>query len=489
MDGMPVSGKDLPAIGDEIAGKYRVETVIGQGGMGAVYSARNMLTGKRVAIKWLLPEHAGSSTRERLLREARIACSIEHPNVVDIYDVGEHQGGLFLVMEYLRGQPLSDVLAERGRLDPEELIALLLPTMRGVHAAHQAGVIHRDLKPENIILSESDGEIVPKVVDFGVSKTMGASSVPHSSLTRTGALVGTPHYMALEQVDGTNQIDPRTDVYAFGVLLYRALTGYYPFDGSSLGEVILKIGTKDAAPMRSVRPELPGGLDAAVQRALSRNRDLRFRDLEELAQALEPFSPGARFHRDTALSRSNAGASREQKLITPNYVTNSSGSVATASAEPSASSLRETPSPVGGAGRMRTVGAFWIGAGLALMVLVAGAIWLASRSRIAEAPAPPAVAPPARVPDPPRAAHAEPAATAAVGAAEPAGAPGVLPAAAVAPAPEPAPVAADTPSEAPAPMREPKRVKRDPRRHDTPPAAVQQRIPGERTKGLSVDEF
>jgi len=494
MDGMPVSGKDLPTIGDEIAGKYRVETVIGQGGMGAVYSARNMLTGKRVAIKWLLPEHAGSSTRERLLREARIACSIEHPNVVDIYDVGEHQGGLFLVMEYLRGQPLSDVLAERGRLDPEELIALLLPTMRGVHAAHQAGVIHRDLKPENIILSESDGEIVPKVVDFGVSKTVGASSVPNSSLTRTGALVGTPHYMALEQVDGSNQIDSRTDVYAFGVLLYRALTGYYPFDGSSLGEVILKIGTKDAPAMRTVRPELPAALDGVVLRALSRSRDQRFRTLEELATALEPFCPGVRFHRDTALSRSNAGSSREQKLITPNFQSPSAaGAMPYAhGAEPSSSPLRATPSPGDDSGRMRTVGAFWVGAGLALVVLVGGAIWLAGRSRVAEAPLPPAPLAPASAaissPDPPKAAHAEPVDE-----------PQVVPAQALTPAAglaeEPAPGAADAvapaiaPASHPAATREPKRPRRDTHRQNDPPAAAQQRIPGERTKGLSVDDF
>jgi hypothetical protein len=193
-------------------------------------------------------------------------------------------------MEYLRGQPLSEVLAERGRIDPDQLVALLVPAMRGVHAAHVAGVIHRDLKPENIILSESDGQIVPKVLDFGVSKTVGASAVPASSLTRTGALVGTPHYMALEQVDGSNDIDPRTDVYAFGVLMYRALTGHFPFDGSSLGEVILKIGTKEAVPMRMLRPDLSPALDTVVLRALSRERAKRFQDLEELARALTAFA-------------------------------------------------------------------------------------------------------------------------------------------------------------------------------------------------------
>jgi serine/threonine protein kinase len=306
MDGMPMPGSPLPAIGDEIAGKYRVESVLGQGGMGAVFAARNVLTGKRVAIKWLLPEHAASTSRERLLREAQIAASIEHPNVVDIYDVGEHHGGLFLVMEYLRGRNLADLLAERGRLDPEELIALLVPAMRGVHAAHLAGVVHRDLKPENIILSETDGQIVPKVVDFGVSKAVGTSGVPHSSLTRTGALVGTPHFMALEQVDGTNLIDGRTDVYAFGVLLYRALTGHFPFDGSSLGEVILKIGTKDPVPMRMLRPELPAELDAIVLRALLRDRSKRFADLEELARGLLPFAPNVRL-RDTGDSTGRFG--------------------------------------------------------------------------------------------------------------------------------------------------------------------------------------
>jgi serine/threonine-protein kinase len=301
-------GNALPTIGEEIAGKYRVESILGQGGMGAVFAARNVLTGKRVAIKWLLPELAASTSRERLLREAQIAASIDHPNVVDIYDVGEHHGGLFLVMEYLRGRNLADVLAERGRLDPEELIALLVPAMRGVHAAHQAGVVHRDLKPENIILSESDGQIVPKVVDFGVSKTVGTSGVPHSSLTRTGALVGTPHFMALEQVDGTNLIDGRTDVYAFGVLLYRSLTGHFPFDGSSLGEVILKIGTKDPVPMRMLRADLPPELDNVVLRALLRDRSKRFPDLDELARALLPFAPSVRL-RDTGDSTGRFGLS------------------------------------------------------------------------------------------------------------------------------------------------------------------------------------
>jgi serine/threonine-protein kinase len=302
---------ELPAVGDEIAGKYRIEGVLGQGGMGIVLFARNKLTGKRVAIKWLLPEQSTETSRERLLREAQIAASIEHPNVVDIYDIGEHHGGLFLVMEYLPGRSLADVLALEGRLDADTLIGWMIPAMRGVHAAHFAGVVHRDLKPENIILSEIDDRVVPKVVDFGVSKATGLSAIPNSSLTRTGALVGTPHYMALEQVDGSNSIDARTDVYAFGVILYRALTGHLPFDGSSLGEVILKIGTRDPSPLRLYRPDLPDALDMVVRRAMSRSRQARHQDVAELAVALEPFAPGVRFRESSdALRLPSLSASR-----------------------------------------------------------------------------------------------------------------------------------------------------------------------------------
>jgi serine/threonine-protein kinase len=291
MDSVPMTGSDLPPIGGDIAGKYRVESVLGQGGMGAVFAARNIVTGKRVAIKWLLPHLASSASRERLMREARIAGSIEHPNVVDIYDVGEHQGGLFLVMEFLRGRTLADVIAVRGRLSHQELIPVLVPAMRGVHAAHQSGIVHRDLKPENIFLAEVDGAIVPKVLDFGVSKSIDALGEAPSPLTRTGALVGTPHYMALEQVDGSGSVDQRTDVYGFGVLLYRALTGYFPYDGSSIGEVILKIGSLQPTLPRTLRPELSEALEAVIMRAISRRREDRFQDLEAFALALAPFAP------------------------------------------------------------------------------------------------------------------------------------------------------------------------------------------------------
>jgi serine/threonine protein kinase len=462
MDGMPAEGTLLPSVGAEIAGKYRIESVLGQGGMGAVFAARNKLTGKRVAIKWLLPEHAESTTRERLLREAQIAASIEHPNVVDIYDVGEHEGGLFLVMEYLRGRPLSDVLAELGRLDPDPLIALMVPAMRGVHAAHLAGVIHRDLKPDNIILSEQDGKIVPKVVDFGVSKTVGASAMPPSSLTRTGALVGTPHYMALEQVDGSNAIDSRTDVYAFGVLLYRALTGHFPFDGSTLGEVILKIGTKDAQPMRIVRPDLPVALDNVILRALSRDRTRRFRDLEEFARAVAPFTS------------MRPGDPIDAALL-PSLVRNDPWSVSSHS-EPGAMMARPTPLIQERARRKR---ALWAGSA-ALLVLLAAVGWLGTRA--APHAVPLVEKPVAGMPSP-------------MPAQVPVAAPTVTGALAAQPEPvfiEPEPVLhevnaalAEKPAPSSARLEKRERNKQKAGRKNNA-AAV---IPGERTNGLAVDDF
>ncbi len=385
----------LPVIGEEIADKYRIESVLGQGGMGAVFSAQNTLTGKRVAIKWLLPEQASETSRERLLREARIAASIEHPNVVDIYDIGEHDGGLFLVMEYLRGQTLGDMLAIRGRFDPLELIGILIPVMRGVHFAHQCGIVHRDLKPENIILSEVDGQIVPKVLDFGVSKAISGNSIPHSTLTRTGALVGTPHYMALEQVDGSGAIDGRTDVYAFGVIFYRALTGHYPFDGSSLGEVILKIGTKDPPSMRLLRPELTADLEAVILRALVRQRHERYASVAEFARALEPFAPGVRFRDsgDTTHRMSTSSASRDLRPMLGPTLTPGLGAafMPAASRTPDISQpgLMRTPAGPTLLPRSRTR-AFMVGAVAALFFVLGSLIWWSQQpSPQARAPVPP----------------------------------------------------------------------------------------------------
>jgi serine/threonine-protein kinase len=305
----------MPRAGDVVAGKYRIESVIGEGGMGAVFAATHMLTGKRVALKWMLPELATDEAAvQRFVREAQAAGRIDHANIVDIYDVGEHEGSTFLVMEYLQGETLAKAV-DRGVLDARQVIQLLLPAMRGVAAAHKTGVIHRDLKPDNIFLCrESDGGYrEPKVLDFGISKVQSSGTEAQAGsnlrLTRTGAVMGTPYYMSPEQIRGSSEVDQRTDVYAFGVILYEALCGRVPFDADAYSALILEIATGTPKRPRELRPELPEALDRVVMKAMAREPGDRYQTVEALARALEPFADGVTFRVDRA---DPTGAQRQQ---------------------------------------------------------------------------------------------------------------------------------------------------------------------------------
>jgi serine/threonine-protein kinase len=292
----------MPRAGDVVAGKYRIEEVIGEGGMGAVYAATHTLTGKRVALKWMLPELAADEGAvQRFIREAQAAGRIDHPNVVDVYDVGEHDGSTFLVMEYLQGETLTAAF-HRGGLEARHIIQLLIPAMRGVAAAHRTGVVHRDLKPDNVFLCRSvDGSYrEPKVLDFGISKVSPGEGQLNPRLTRTGAVMGTPYYMSPEQIRGAAEVDQRTDVYAFGVILYEALTGRVPFDANAYSALVLEIATGTPKRPRELRPELPRGLEDVVLKAMARDPYDRYQDVESLARALEPFSEGVTFRIERA---------------------------------------------------------------------------------------------------------------------------------------------------------------------------------------------
>lgn len=285
-----------PEVGGLIGGKYRVERLIACGGMGAVYEATHNISGKRVAVKWMLPALGQiKGARERFIREACANARIAHPNIVDIYDVGTESGSVYLVMEYLRGETLAQRIA-RGTLSEREIITLLLPALRGVAAAHACGVIHRDLKPDNIFLcfNEAGEEIAPKVLDFGISK-ITTDEVRDLGITHSGAVLGTPYYMSPEQVRGAGEVDVRTDVYAFGVILFEALTGHWPFDAETYNELIVKIATEPTPRASDRNPSLQPGLVAVIQRAMARDPDARYLDIESLALALEPFAGGARF--------------------------------------------------------------------------------------------------------------------------------------------------------------------------------------------------
>ncbi|MEY4583271.1 MAG: hypothetical protein RL701_7974, partial [Pseudomonadota bacterium] len=281
----------MPKAGDVIAAKYKIEQLIGVGGMGAVFSALHQFTGRRVALKWMLPELAKDADAvQRFMREALAAGRISHPNVVDVYDVGQHEDSYFLVMEFLQGEPLTSALARRDLTTPE-VLALLLPAMRGVAAAHRQGVVHRDLKPDNIFLAyEEDGvRREAKVLDFGISK-ISNDEPANMRLTRTGAVVGTPYYMSPEQIRGSHQLDKRADVYAFGVILYESLSGRVPFEADTYGALVLEIATGTAKPLNVLVPALPDELSRIVLRAMARDVNERYTSMEGLISALEPFT-------------------------------------------------------------------------------------------------------------------------------------------------------------------------------------------------------
>jgi serine/threonine-protein kinase len=280
-----------PNIGEVVAERYEVQAVLGRGGMGIVYAARNRVTGREVALKWLVDERTTSAQAlQRLVREAQAAGRIHHPNVVDIYDVGEHEGSLFLVMERLYGRPLSDLFAD-GPVAPARLVRLLLPAMRGVAAAHRSHVVHRDLKPSNIFLCQDDrGEALEaKVLDFGISKVR-ADQLDGQTLSHSGAVLGTPQYMAPELFQETKAADASVDIYALGVILYRGLSGELPFTADSYAQLVHKVATNAPRPLLELCPALSKELAATVMRALAKEPRERFEDVAAFVRALEPFA-------------------------------------------------------------------------------------------------------------------------------------------------------------------------------------------------------
>jgi tRNA A-37 threonylcarbamoyl transferase component Bud32 len=278
------------AVGEIVAEKYRIERLIGCGGMAEVYAAVNVKTERRVALKWILPVLA--KNREVMLRfrrEALAAGRIVHPNVVAIFDVVEHQGSACMVMELLDGEMLSERMVRLGPLSFVEAVAIILPAMRGVAAAHAQRVIHRDLKPHNIFLClDAAGSICEvKVLDFGVSKLTVVDAAMAGDITLSGNVVGTPEYMAPEQVRSGKGIDHRIDVYSLGVVLYEMLAGRPPFVNSHFSGLMLDIMQNDAPPLASFRADVPRRLAGVIQRAMARDADRRFADVPAFIGALE----------------------------------------------------------------------------------------------------------------------------------------------------------------------------------------------------------
>ena len=278
----------LPQAGAVVGEKYVITRLLGRGGMGAVYVVEHRFTGKRLALKCLLPEHREHPEfMERFLREAQAAGRIQHRNVVDVFDVGQDGDLVYIVMELLDGKPLSDLLHE-GKLTLEETLQILLRAMDGVAAAHQVGIVHRDLKPDNIFVCVGQSGRIddPRVLDFGISKLEDDASKP---LTKSGVMMGTPYYMAFEQINSQRDLDQRVDVYAMGVILYEAMAGQPPYVAESVGALAIRMMSAPPTPLSQLRPELPEGLTEVVMRSIARDREQRYPTMQALIEALRPF--------------------------------------------------------------------------------------------------------------------------------------------------------------------------------------------------------
>jgi serine/threonine protein kinase len=285
----PPMTSPMPQSGAVIADKYVVESMIGRGGMGAVYVVVHRVTQKRLALKVLLPQYLDQpEIVERFLREAQAVGRIQHRNVVDVFDVGKDGDIFYIVMALLNGKPLSTLLREEP-MPLSRLLTISLRAMEGVAAAHAEGVIHRDLKPDNIYVCKGvSGQLDdPKIVDFGISKQEGAID---TRLTQSGVMLGTPHYMAFEQITGQRDLDERVDVYAVGAILYEAMAGEPPYDAESVGGLAVRMMSGPPQDLDERCSGLPHGLSDVIMRALSRERDQRFGTMDAFIAALRPYA-------------------------------------------------------------------------------------------------------------------------------------------------------------------------------------------------------
>jgi serine/threonine-protein kinase len=291
---MNANSSFYPSSGEVIDGKYQIDRLLGEGGMGAVAKAVHILRRAPVALKFMSPNVVSvPGAVERFLNEGVAASQIESDNVVHVFDVGKLANGApYLVMEYMEGHDLAEVIAREGKpgLEPERAVYFIVQALRGLQVAHDAGIIHRDMKPSNCFVVNKEGEAdFVKLLDFGISKVGSGKS---ASLTQTNSALGTPLYMSPEQARSPRDVDLRSDLYSVGVILYELLTGRTPFASESgeFTEILFKLFTQDPPPIRSLRADLSPELAAAVHKALARDPKDRYSTAKDFALALEPFA-------------------------------------------------------------------------------------------------------------------------------------------------------------------------------------------------------
>ena len=401
---IPVS--PYPQAGEVLEGKYRVEQLLGEGGMGAVAKATHMLRRAPVAIKFMSPAVlALQGAVERFVNEGVAASQIDSDHVVKVFDVGRMPTGApYLVMEYLDGCDLGQLLArEGGRLDQTRTVHFGLQILRALQTAHASGIIHRDMKPSNCFVINKDGEPdFVKLVDFGISKVRSDDAAGRSAnLTRTNSALGTPLYMSPEQARSPRDVDHRADLYSVGAILYELLTGRTPYisESGEYTEILFKIFTTEPEPLRSLRPEIDDGLAAIVHHALTRDPNQRFSSASEFAEALAPWADerSAQVIARVRGGRGRSMAPPSQSFTPPQRVVTNPG--ARANTYPTAGDAlraprvptdvgvtRETPPQVGQpapkASRAPLVLAF-----VAVVLLCAGGGFLVVHNRATPAPA------------------------------------------------------------------------------------------------------
>jgi serine/threonine-protein kinase len=390
-----------PASGQILAGKYRLEERLGEGGMGVVFAAEHLVLQQRVAVKFLSEEIAGShEARERFLREARAAAMLKNEHVVRVLDVAETEGGTpYMVMELLVGADLSTIQRVRGMLPVRDVADYMLQACEGIAEAHGRGIVHRDLKPANLFVTQhGDGTALCKVLDFGLSKPeAGTMLKTETSLTYTGAVMGSPRYMSPEQIRSAKDVDARTDIWALGAIIYRLLTDQIPFEGETIAAVSASIAADAPRPLREHRPELPEELEALVLKCLAKDPAARVQSVAELAAGLAPFASPEHQHvagRVERLLQGRASFSSLPAVKVP--VALKSGSFPAQSRapteadgrrkEPSVGSILAATSAAPARDRPRGRG---LGLGLAIGVLAgAGVLGVLVALRVATAPEP-----------------------------------------------------------------------------------------------------
>lgn len=316
--------------GTVLEGKYELIRLLGEGGMGTVYEAKHRLIGRRLAVKFLHPHYVTSEeVVTRFQREAQAAAAIGHENIIDVTDMGQtSEGAPFIVMEYLDGLDVRDLLAEVGSLSVEQASHIMVQALSALQSAHDAGIIHRDLKPENIyLIDKSDRKHYVKLLDFGISKFKTLEGEGAKGLTQTGTVLGTPYYMSPEQARGDQNIGNKSDIYAMGVILFQMLTGKLPFDAPNYNALLIKILTEDPPDPLSLKPELPLDVVETIKIAMSREANDRFEDCTEFRRRLAGYVPGSSANFQTKMTSASRSAIRAamSTTATPLEMTRSGG--------------------------------------------------------------------------------------------------------------------------------------------------------------------